>query len=165
MPFGRYVRIAYTRDFTPYQDAFHDWTYTDADFETIPLARTDFVYADPPYDVEFTTYSKGGFSWDDQVRTAEWLARHKGPVILVNQATPRIRELYGNLGYDIRLLDGGYDHWVQAGNPLETVLREPAPVAGAPLTALTSVVVPPSSRKTLPAAPSCRGTRLVASLR
>jgi molybdopterin synthase sulfurtransferase len=30
---------------------------------------------------------------------------------------------------DIRLLDGGYDHWVQAGNPLETVLRTPAPVA------------------------------------
>ena len=30
---------------------------------------------------------------------------------------------------DIRLLDGGYDHWVQAGNPLETILREPAPVA------------------------------------
>jgi 3-mercaptopyruvate sulfurtransferase SseA len=30
---------------------------------------------------------------------------------------------------DIRLLDGGYDHWVQAGNPLETVLREPVPVA------------------------------------
>ena len=30
---------------------------------------------------------------------------------------------------DIRLLDGGYDHWVQAGNPLETVMREPVPVA------------------------------------
>jgi 3-mercaptopyruvate sulfurtransferase SseA len=30
---------------------------------------------------------------------------------------------------DIRLLDGGYDHWVRAGNPLETVLREPAPIA------------------------------------
>ena len=29
---------------------------------------------------------------------------------------------------DIRLLDGGYDHWVQAGNPLETVLNNPAPV-------------------------------------
>jgi 3-mercaptopyruvate sulfurtransferase SseA len=26
---------------------------------------------------------------------------------------------------DIRLLDGGYDRWVQAGNPLETVIREP----------------------------------------
>jgi len=30
---------------------------------------------------------------------------------------------------DIRLLDGGYDAWVQAGNPLETTLREPTPVA------------------------------------
>jgi thiosulfate/3-mercaptopyruvate sulfurtransferase len=29
---------------------------------------------------------------------------------------------------DVRLLDGGYDWWVQAGNPLETVLREPSPV-------------------------------------
>ena len=29
---------------------------------------------------------------------------------------------------DVRLLDGGYDRWVQAGNPLETVVREPAPV-------------------------------------
>jgi len=30
---------------------------------------------------------------------------------------------------DIRLLDGGYDRWVQAGNPLETVIREPTPVS------------------------------------
>jgi molybdopterin synthase sulfurtransferase len=29
---------------------------------------------------------------------------------------------------DVRLLDGGYDAWVQAGNPLETTLREPTPV-------------------------------------
>jgi thiosulfate/3-mercaptopyruvate sulfurtransferase len=30
---------------------------------------------------------------------------------------------------DVRLLDGGYDHWVQAGNPLETVLNGAPPVA------------------------------------
>jgi thiosulfate/3-mercaptopyruvate sulfurtransferase len=29
---------------------------------------------------------------------------------------------------DVRLLDGGYDWWVRAGNPLETVIREPTPV-------------------------------------
>jgi molybdopterin synthase sulfurtransferase len=29
---------------------------------------------------------------------------------------------------DVRLLDGGYDAWVRAGNPLETVVREPTPV-------------------------------------
>ena len=30
---------------------------------------------------------------------------------------------------DVRLLDGGYDRWVQAGYPLETVVREPTPVS------------------------------------
>jgi 3-mercaptopyruvate sulfurtransferase SseA len=30
---------------------------------------------------------------------------------------------------DVRLLDGGYDWWVRAGNPLETVIREPARVS------------------------------------
>jgi thiosulfate/3-mercaptopyruvate sulfurtransferase len=29
---------------------------------------------------------------------------------------------------DVRLLDGGYDWWVQAGYPLETIVREPSPV-------------------------------------
>src|SRR4029453_3683428 len=29
---------------------------------------------------------------------------------------------------DVRLLDGGYDWWVQGGNPLETVDRQPTPV-------------------------------------
>jgi len=35
---------------------------------------------------------------------------------------------YAGVG-DIRVLDGGYDHWVQAGNPLETVINQPASVA------------------------------------
>jgi molybdopterin synthase sulfurtransferase len=30
---------------------------------------------------------------------------------------------------DVRLLDGGYDAWARAENPLETVVRDPAPVA------------------------------------
>ena len=29
---------------------------------------------------------------------------------------------------DVRLLDGGYDWWVRAGNPVETELRSPTPV-------------------------------------
>ena len=30
---------------------------------------------------------------------------------------------------DVRVLDGGYDRWVLAGNPVETVIRTPVPVA------------------------------------
>lgn len=104
VPFGRYKKINYKSDFSEYAEVFSRWDFQNRDFEALPLERGDFVYADPPYDVEFTSYSQGGFSWQDQVRTAEWLARHKGPVILVNQATPSIRNLYRTLGYTERLL-------------------------------------------------------------
>ncbi|MGQ0732346.1 MAG: DNA adenine methylase [Acidobacteriota bacterium] len=105
VPFGQYKRINYTRDFSPYRDTFEQWTFTLGDFESVPLAKGDFVYADPPYDVDFTHYSQGGFSWDEQVRTAEWLAKHRGPVVLSNQATERIVRLYRELGYALTLLD------------------------------------------------------------
>jgi DNA adenine methylase len=104
VPFGRYKRIGYVTDFRAYRGLFADWTFTSRDFEALPVKSTDFIYADPPYDVEFTHYSKGGFSWDDQVRAAEWLARHPGPVVLSNQATKRIVALYKHLGFSLRYL-------------------------------------------------------------
>jgi DNA adenine methylase len=105
VPFGRYKRIGYVRDFCAYGETFARWTFTAGDFEGVGLEPGDFVYADPPYDVEFTQYAQGGFSWDDQERTARWLAHHTGPVVLVNQATPRIVSLYRSLGYTLRYLD------------------------------------------------------------
>jgi DNA adenine methylase len=105
VPFGKYKKIIYRRDFSPYRVVLASWTFSQGDFEDIVLRPTDFIYADPPYDVEFTKYSKGGFSWDDQVRTAEWLAKHKGPVVLVNQSTPRIEQLYRRLKFDVRFLE------------------------------------------------------------
>jgi len=71
----------------------------------VALRADDFVYADPPYDVEFTRYAKEDFGWDDQVRLARWLGRHRGPVVLSNQATPWIVELYTELGFALRFLD------------------------------------------------------------
>lgn len=106
VPFGRYKRIAYVRDFSPYTKVFSAWTFRCGDFESVPLEPDDFVYADPPYDVDFTTYSRGGFGWTEQVRAAEWLAGHPGPVVLSNQATPRILKLYRRLGFSLRFLLG-----------------------------------------------------------
>ncbi|MCX6550937.1 MAG: Dam family site-specific DNA-(adenine-N6)-methyltransferase [Acidobacteria bacterium] len=105
VPFGSYARIAYVRDFGCYRAAFAAWDLKSADFEALALRPDDFVYADPPYDVPFTQYARRGFSWDDQVRAAEWLARHKGPVVLANQATPRIVSLYRKLGFRLRFLE------------------------------------------------------------
>jgi len=104
VPFGRYRQINYTTDFSAYAELFADWQFTSGDFETVPLEPSDFVYADPPYDVEFTGYAKEGFRWDDQVRLAEMLAKHPGPTVLSNQATDRILKLYKRLGFHITLL-------------------------------------------------------------
>ena len=104
VPFGSYARIAYVRDFSAYRPLFARWDFSCLDFEALRLKPTDFVYADPPYDVPFTQYARGRFCWDDQVRAAEWLARHEGPVVLSNQATPRVVALYRRLGYRLRFL-------------------------------------------------------------
>jgi DNA adenine methylase len=105
VPFGRYKSIGYVQDFSDYRDMFRPWQFTVGDFRDLPLQPTDFVYADPPYDVEFTHYSSGGFSLADQQAAAEMFATHPGPVILVNQATKRMKDLYRDLGYRLRLLD------------------------------------------------------------
>lgn len=106
VPFGRHKTINYLQDFHPYRNLLRKWSFSSGDLNSIPLRPDDFVYADPPYDVEFTTYSTGGFSWDDQVRTAEWLARHDGPAVLSNQATDRIVKLYKKLGFKLKYLQG-----------------------------------------------------------
>ena len=104
VPFGRYKKINYKTDFSEYALAFAQWDFTCVDFEKLALDADDFIYADPPYDVEFTHYSKEDFGWDDQVRLALWLTQHPGPVVLSNQATDRIRQLYVDLGYTVTIL-------------------------------------------------------------
>jgi DNA adenine methylase len=105
VPFGRYKSINYVRDFAPYREALRHWHLVAGDFADLPVQPEDFIYADPPYDVQFRQYAKDGFEWPDQVRLAEWLAKHPGPVVASNQATDRILELYGDLGFQVTLLD------------------------------------------------------------
>ena len=106
VPFGSYRNINYRTDFLEYCDVFAKWKFINVHFEKVPLQPDDFVYADPPYDVEFRQYSKDGFDWEEQEKTAHWLAGHPGPVILSNQATPRIVKLYRKLGYSLKFLHG-----------------------------------------------------------
>lgn len=106
VPFGRYNKIGYKTDFSEYQAALTNWQLRSGDFEKLPLEPNDFVYADPPYDVEFRHYAKDGFSWGDQERLAYWLAHHPGSVVISNQATPRVKRLYRALGFTLLVLKG-----------------------------------------------------------
>mgnify|MGYP001030028318 CR=1 FL=1 len=104
VPFGRYRTIAYESDFRAYRPLLGRWEFTTMRFTELPVAAEDFIYADPPYDVEFTQYAAGGFGWNDQVELAQWLARHPGPVVASNQATERIIRLYEGLGFALQFL-------------------------------------------------------------
>lgn len=104
VPFGKYKTVNYQTNFLEYKAAFRGWRFTSGDFSSLEIDPEAFVYADPPYDVEFTQYSPGGFSWSDQVRLVEFLERHRGPVVISNQLTDRIYELYTKSGYTVTIL-------------------------------------------------------------
>jgi DNA adenine methylase len=107
VPIGSYKRVTYMQqaEFLAYQPVLAHWQFQAGDFETVELQADDFVYADPPYDVDFTSYAQEDFLWDDQQRLIHWLERHAGPVVLSNQATERIVKLYEKAGYELLFLD------------------------------------------------------------
>jgi DNA adenine methylase len=105
VPFGRYKKINYQKDFLNYQNLLSGWEFVSKDFTKLKLRTDDFIYADPPYDVPFRQYSQQGFTWDDQERLVHWLVKHPGPVVLSNQATDKIKELYQDFGFKLKLLD------------------------------------------------------------
>jgi DNA adenine methylase len=94
VPFGKYKKPVFLRDFSAYKTTFAAWEFTSGDFSNLQLGPLDFVYADPPYDGKFTQYAKEGFSWTEQERLVEWLDKHAGPTVLSNTKTGKIRRLY-----------------------------------------------------------------------
>jgi DNA adenine methylase len=108
VPGGMYKGVEYERDLIRYRRLLRQWQFVSSDFEKLKIERGDFIYCDPPYfgPAIFDKYTPGGFSWEDHVRLAEWLARHRGPVLLSNHASSRIARLYRRLGFSLRYLSG-----------------------------------------------------------
>jgi len=55
----------------------------------------------------------------------KWPGRHAGQTAATRAA---LILTYAGVS-DVRVLDGGYDRWVNADHPVETVIRQPSPVA------------------------------------
>jgi DNA adenine methylase len=107
VPRGAYTTITYRHDFSEYHEVFRRWEFQIGDFKKLKgqLRDDDFIYCDSPYDTPFTKYSPEDFKWDDQVDLALWAVSHPGPVIVSNQATDRMIELYRMCGFELRFLD------------------------------------------------------------
>jgi len=110
--YAKYKKPKLDHDFSLYQKTFEGWEFHDLDyFESLKLfkqyrewRRDHFIYADPPYDAGFTSYS-GAFDWTDQVKLALALASLDCPVVASNKATDRIIDLYKGLGFLIEYVE------------------------------------------------------------
>jgi DNA adenine methylase len=104
VPFGTHSTINYGVELAKYKTVLSTWEFKNCTYRDIKLKDTDFVFADPPYDVEFRNYSKDGFSWSDQECLVDWLSVHHGPIIVSNSATDRIVNLYKKNGYKLSFM-------------------------------------------------------------
>lgn len=78
-------------------------------FELHKPTNNDFVFLDPPYDSEFSTYAKNEFTRKDQERLAQYLINKcKAKWMMIIKNTEFIFELYNNKGLNIRSFDKTY---------------------------------------------------------
>ena len=83
------------------------------DFEqflrTIKPKKNDFIFLDPPYDSEFSTYAQNAFTRDDQKRLADYLIEEcKAKWMMIIKNTDFIYSLYNKKGVIIRTFDKEY---------------------------------------------------------
>ncbi len=105
VPFGRYKRPYFPEaEMLYFHQKSQSATFQHGDFRDVmeSCVLNDVVYCDPPYvplsqTANFTGYSSGGFSWDEQKLLAEKareLASRNIPVVISNHDTDFVREIY-----------------------------------------------------------------------
>jgi len=78
-------------------------------FEKHQPKKNDFVFLDPPYDSEFSTYAKNEFTKADQKRLADCLIKEcKAKWMMIIKNTDFIFSLYHNKGLKIQSFDKKY---------------------------------------------------------
>lgn len=76
--------------------------------DKIELNENDFMFLDPPYDTEFSTYAKNDFDKDDQIRLANYLSKTKAKFMLIIKNTDFIYNLYKDRGFNIASFEKKY---------------------------------------------------------
>lgn len=105
-------KIAYYLS-TCLQEHFNKATIKNSDFEEffhiVQPSERDFIFLDPPYDTEFSTYAKNEFNRRDQERLADYLtSKCRAKWMLIIKYTPFIYSLYENKGLNIKRFDKKY---------------------------------------------------------
>ena len=105
VPFGRYKRPYFPeKEMLYFHQKSQNATFQHADFREVmeSCVPNDVVYCDPPYvplstTANFTSYSSGGFGWEEQkmlATLAQSLATRGIPVLISNHNTEFVRDIY-----------------------------------------------------------------------
>ena len=79
-------------------------------FKDKELNENDFIFLDPPYDTEFSTYDQNEFTSNDQKRLADFLINEVNcNWMLVIKNTPFIYDLYNKPNIKIKFFDKSYN--------------------------------------------------------
>ena len=92
----------YMKDTDIYCDDFEEF------LNKIKPKKGDFIFLDPPYDTEFSTYAKNEFAKKDQVRLCEYLKKTKANIMLIIKNTEFIYNLYNTKEFKIKTFDKKY---------------------------------------------------------
>ena len=97
----------------PLHDRFTQTTIFNQDFEVFLKRNTpsknDFIFLDPPYDSEFSTYAQNEFTLSDQQRLANYLLNEcQAKWMLVIKNTDFVFGLYNKDGVHIRSFEKSY---------------------------------------------------------
>ena len=95
-------------------EKFINTTFYNLDFEKFldnyELNENDFLFLDPPYDTEFSTYAKNEFDREDQKRLSKYLINNvRAKWMLVIKSTDIILDLYSNKNLVIDAVDKKYN--------------------------------------------------------
>ena len=104
VPWNKKSNVPYP-DFAPYRERLADWTLDNVDYASVALLPGDLIFADPPYDGTFSSYTAEGFSWPQQLEFARYLAGLNLPVVATNAATTRIQSLYRDMGFTVLTIE------------------------------------------------------------
>ncbi len=77
-------------------------------FKKVKPKKGDFIFLDPPYDTEFSTYAKNEFEKKDQIRLCEYLKNTKANIMLIIKNTDFIYKLYNTKEFKIKTFDKKY---------------------------------------------------------
>jgi len=97
-----------------FQNRLKDTTICNMDFydfmKTHPATADDFIFLDPPYDSEFSTYDQNEFTANDQKQLADYLLSEANcRWMLVIKNTDFIHGLYHQEGVRIKYFDKSYN--------------------------------------------------------